>query len=53
MNVGFEGGRKKFVSGDARVERSASGGVDWDARWDFMFGQLQDYKSENVSCCVQ
>ena len=49
VNVGFEGGRKKFVNGDMRVEGSKTGGVDFDAKWDLMFGQLQDYKSENVS----
>ena len=50
MNVGFEGGRFKFVSGDGRIEGVSFGGVvDFDAKWDLMFGQLQDYKNENVS----
>ncbi|KAL7499616.1 hypothetical protein ACHAWT_007540, partial [Skeletonema menzelii] len=52
MNVGFEGGRKKFVSGDARVEGSSADGAGFDAKWDLMFGQLQSYKSENGHCNV-
>lgn len=57
MNVGFEGGRTKFVSGNLIVEGGGStsggggggGGADFDARWDEMFGRLQEYKNENVS----
>ena len=47
MNVGFEGGRTKFVSGDLRVDGTLA--VDFDAKWHEMFGQLQEYKNENVS----
>lgn len=49
VNVGFEGGRKKFVNGDVRVEGSKSSGVDFDAKWDSMYLQLVAYKGENVS----
>ena len=49
LNVGFQGGRTKFVSGDY-VEKGPKGGADsFDARWDVMFEQLQEYKNENVS----
>jgi hypothetical protein len=60
MNVGFEGGRTKFVSGNLIVEGGGStsggggggGGADFDARWDEMFGRLQEYKNENVSVMI-
>lgn len=49
LNVGFQGGRTKFVSGDY-VDKGPKGGADsFDARWDVMFEQLQEYKNENVS----
>ena len=48
VSLGFEGGRRKFVTGEIGLG-VGGGGSNFDVKWDEMFGLLQEYKSQTVS----